>query len=394
MIYLDNAATTQVEPSVLSSYMDISTQLFGNPSSLHQLGELSSGLLNQSRKQIADLLRVQPDEIYFTSGGTEGDNWAIKGTAFEKETFGKHLITSAIEHPAVLKTMAQLEQMGWEVTYLPINQDGVINLSDLKEAIRPDTVLVSIMAVNNEMGSIQPLKAIGEVLKGYPTIHFHVDAVQSVGIMDLDLTHSRIDLAVFSGHKFHAPKGTGFLYIKKGRKIQPLLNGGGQEKGGRGGTENVPGNAAMAKALRLALENTDEKKRHLGQLKEHLTDYLTGYEKVTLFSPTDSSPHIICFGMKQIKGEVVVHALEKEGIYVSTTSACSSKRKEQTHSIMGMGYNKEEAETVVRISLGYQNSVDDIEAFKQVFASIYQQLTVIYTDHTLENRKEEPFASN
>ncbi|WP_161877741.1 cysteine desulfurase family protein [Alkalibacterium sp. MB6] len=385
MIYLDNAATTQVDGSVLSSYMDISTQLFGNPSSLHKLGEMSSGLLNQSRKQIADLMNVYPEEIYFTSGGTEGDNWAIKGTAFEKESFGKHLITSAIEHPAVLKTMAQLEQMGWDVTYLPINQEGVINPSDLKASIRPDTVLVSIMAVNNEMGSIQPLKAIGDVLKDYPTIHFHVDAVQSVGIMDLDLNHSRIDLAVFSGHKFHAPKGTGFMYIKKGRKIQPLLSGGGQEKGGRSGTENVPGNAAMAKALRLALENTEEKKQHLSHLKDQLVNYLTGFDKVSLFSPKGSSPHIICFGMKQIKGEVVVHALEKEGIYVSTTSACSSKRKEQTHSIMGMGYAKEDAETVVRISLGYQNNLNDIEAFKQAFAPIYQQLASIYTDHTLGN---------
>lgn len=377
MIYFDNAATTKVNDSVLSSYIEVSQKLYGNPSSLHELGELTTGLLNQSRKQIASLLNVETNEIFFTSGGTEGDNWAIKGTAFEKRTFGKHIITSSIEHPAVLRTMEQLESLGWEVTYLPINEEGKINPNELKEAIRDETVLVSIMAINNETGSIQPLKEVEKILQDFPAIHFHVDAVQTVGLLDLNLGQSRIDMAVFSGHKFNAPKGTGFIYIKKGRKVMPLMNGGGQESGLRSGTENVPGIAAMAKAFRLATENSAGKQRKLAELKQSLTDYLKSKEKVTLFSPEKSSPHVLCFGIKHIKGEIVVHALEKEGVFVSTTSACSSKRKEKGQSITGMGYTKKEAETAVRISLSTQNTMEEIRRFKTVFNKVHDQLKEI-----------------
>lgn len=374
MIYFDNAATTKVDDSVLSSYVEVSKKLFGNPSSLHELGDLTTGLLRQSRKQIASLLNVKDEEIIFTSGGTEGDNWAIKGTAFEKMAFGKHMITSSIEHPAVLRTMEQLEGMGWKVTYLPIDNEGRVRPEDVKDAITDETVLVSIMAINNETGSIQPLEEIGKVLEDYPTIHFHVDAVQSVGLLDLNLSQSRIDFAVYSGHKFNAPKGTGFMYIKKGRKIKPLLNGGGQETGQRSGTENVPGNVALAKAFRLAVTQSEEKKKRLAEVKESIQSFLETKEKVTFFSPSESSPHILCFGIQNIRGEIVVHALEKEGIFVSTTSACSSKRKEKSESITGMGYAKKEAETAVRISLGIQNTLQEAKRFKVVFDDIYSQL--------------------
>lgn len=377
MIYFDNAATTKVNESVLSSYLEVSQKLFGNPSSLHELGEITTGLLNQSRKQIASLLNVEPKEIYFTSGGTEGDNWAIKGTAFEKRTFGKHIITTSIEHPAVLRTMEQLELLGWEVTYLPINKEGKINPGDLKEALRDETVLVSIMAINNETGSVQPLTEVGQILEDYPAIHFHVDAVQSVGLLDLNLKQSRIDMAVFSGHKFNAPKGTGFIYIKNGRKIMPLLSGGGQESGLRSGTENVPGIAAMAKAFRIATEDSIGKQEKLTKLKRSLAEYLKTKKKVIVFSPENSSPHVVCFGIQTIRGEVVVHSLEKEGIYVSTTSACSSKRKEKGQSITGMGYTKEEAETAVRISLSTQNTMEEIDTFQKVFNKIYGQFNEI-----------------
>lgn len=377
MIYFDNAATTKVNDSVLSSYIEVSQKLFGNPSSLHELGEITTGLLNQSRKQLASLLNVEANEIYFTSGGTEGDNWAIKGTALEKRTFGKHIITSSIEHPAVLRTMEQLERLGWSVTYLPINQEGKIDPKELKEAIRDETVLVSIMAINNETGSIQPLEEVGKILEDYPAIHFHVDAVQSVGLLDLNLRESRIDMAVFSGHKFHAPKGTGFMYVKDGRKLMPLLNGGGQENGQRSGTENVPGIAAMAKALRIATENTRDKQSKLAKLKKSLTDYLKEKEKVMIFSPKSSSPHVLCFGIQHIRGEIVVHALEKEGIFVSTTSACSSKRKEKGESITGMGYSKKEAETAVRISLSVHNTMEEVDKFKSAFDKIHDQLKEI-----------------
>lgn len=374
MIYFDNSATTKINDSVLESYLEASKRYYGNPSSLHVMGEETSSLLKRSRAQVAELLQVDSEEIVFTSGGTEGDNWAIKGTAIEKMAYGKHIISTAIEHPAVIKSLEQLEQMGWEVTYLSVDEKGQIDLDELKQAIRKDTVLVSIMAVNNEMGSIQPLRKIGEILETYPSIHFHVDAVQAVGKIDLDLAGSRIDIAVFSGHKFHAPKGTGFIYLKKGRKLAPLMSGGGQEKGKRSGTENVPGNIAMAKALRLLLEDSTAKRTRLSELKKQLTDYLEKLQKVTVFTPDGSAPHIICFGMNRIRGEVIVHALEKQGIIVSTTSACSSSRKTKTPTVLDMGYTKKEAESAVRISLSHLNTIDEVQEFKDQFNLIYEQL--------------------
>lgn len=285
MIYFDNSATTKVDDSVLETFIQVSQKMNGNPSSLHRLGDLADGLLQQSRKQIASLLQVKDSEIYFTSSGTEGDNWAIKGTAIEKMRYGKHLITTSVEHPAVKESMAQLEQLGFKVTYLPVDETGVVSVSDLRNALRPDTVLVSVMAVNNEVGSIQPIDEIGEVLREYPSIHFHVDAVQAVGKIPLDLSSSsRIDLATFSGHKFHGLKGTGFLYIKHGRKIAPLMSGGGQEKGRRNGTENVAGIAAMSRALRLLFDQQEQKTANQRLVRDYLMDELSKYPKVQLFS--------------------------------------------------------------------------------------------------------------
>lgn len=377
MIYFDNAATTELNESVLDSYLQVSRKYYGNPSSLHSKGEEANSLLKQSRKQIASLMAVEPEEIFFTSGGTEGDNWAIKGTAIEKVEFGKHIISTVIEHPAVIKSLDQLEKLGWDVTYLSVDAEGRIDIEELKESIRKDTVLVSIMAVNNEMGSIQPLTEIGKVLEAYPTIHFHVDAVQAVGKLDLHLAESRIDIAVFSGHKFHAPKGTGFVYLKKGRQLAPLMSGGGQENGMRSGTENVPGNVALAKALRILLDQSAEKRRELNRLKRELTDYLSIFDKVTLFTPENSAPHIVCFGVHNIRGEIIVHALEKEGIFVSTTSACSSKRKTKTPTVQDMGYSKNEAESAVRISLSHYNTLEEVEQFKDVFNAVYHQMKEI-----------------
>jgi cysteine desulfurase len=374
MIYFDNSATTKINDSVLESYLEASKRYYGNPSSLHIMGEETSSLLKRSRMQIAKLLQVESEEIFFTSGGTEGDNWAIKGTAIEKMAYGKHIISSAIEHPAVIKSLEQLEEMGWEVTYLSVDEKGQIDLDELKKAIRKDTILVSIMAVNNEMGSIQPLREISDILESHPSIHFHVDAVQGVGKIDLDLAGSRIDIAVFSGHKFHAPKGTGFIYLKKGRKLAPLMSGGGQENGNRSGTENVPGNIAMAKALRLLLEDSEANRNRLFSLKNELTEYLRKFEKVTVFTPVGSAPHIICFGMNRIRGEVIVHALEKQEIIVSTTSACSSRRKTKTPTVLDMGYSKEEAESAVRISLSHLNTNEEIQEFKKQFNLIYEQM--------------------
>lgn len=379
MIYFDNSATTQIEPTVLNTYQQVSENYYGNPSSLHDLGEITSKLLQQARAQIAQELNVHPDEIYFTSGGTEGDNWAIKGTAFEKERFGKHIITSSVEHPAVYETMKQLEKFGWEVTYLPVNETGVISIEDLKESLREDTVLVSIMAVNNEVGSVQPIEAIGEVLKEYPSVHFHVDAVQSLGVTDLKLgKNSRIDIAVYSGHKFKAPRGIGFMYLKEGRQLAPLLTGGGQEKGMRSGTENLPAIAAMARAVRLTFENTAEKQQHLRKMQNKLRNYLETKEKVTIFSPEHHAPHILCFGIEGIRGEVTVHALEEHDIYISTTSACSSRAMDvESSTLHAMHVPKHIAETANRVSLSAANTEAEVAKFMETFDKILEKFEVI-----------------
>lgn len=378
MIYFDNSATTKIDSSVLDTYNKVSKAYFGNPSSLHDLGETTTGLLTQSRKLIANLIGVKEGEIYFTSGGTEGDNWVIKGTAFEKAAYGKHLITSEIEHPAVKESIKQLQRMGWEVTYLPVDKNGVVSVKELKAALREETVLVSVMAVNNETGSIQPIDAIGTVLKDYPSVHFHVDAVQAVGKVDFRLgENSRVDMAVFSGHKFHGPRGTGFVYVKQGRKLESLMSGGGQETGQRSGTENVPGIVAMAKALKIAMEQQSEKQGKMRKLMDFLRQYLSLLDFVTIFTPEESAPHILCFGIKGIKGEVTVHALEKEGIFVSTTSACSSKKQAESSTLTAMGIPKSVAETAIRVSLTDLNTQEEMNRFVDTFNIIYQSFKVI-----------------
>lgn len=379
MIYLDNSATTPIETSVLETYQKVSTEFYGNPSSLHEMGEITSKLLQQSRAQIAKELHVKSEEIYFTSGGTEGDNWAIKGTAIEKERFGKHLITSSVEHPAVYETMKQLEQLGWEVTYLPVDKQGIVSVKALKEALRDDTVLVSIIAVNNEVGSVQPIEEIGEVLKDYPSVHFHVDAVQSLGVSELNLgQNSRVDIAVYSGHKFRAPRGIGFIYLKEGRQLAPLLTGGGQEKSMRSGTENLPAIAAMARAVRLVFEEKDKKMTHLKKLQEKIRSYLETKEKVTIFTPAGHAPHILCFGIEGIRGEVTVHALEEYNIFMSTTSACSSRATNvESSTLIAMGVPQHKAETANRVSLSAENTEEEIDKFIEAYDEILEKFEVI-----------------
>lgn len=374
MIYFDNSATTSIDKSVLQTFEKVSQSISGNPSSLHQLGDYADGLLQQSRKQIADLLHVMPEEIYFTSGGTEGDNWAIKGTAIEKRQFGKHIITTAVEHPAVKESVEQLKMLGFDVTILPVDSSGKISVSDLKEALRPDTILISVMAVNNEVGSIQPLTEIEEILKDYPTVHFHVDAVQAIGKIPFSLGNSsRIDLATFSAHKFHGPKGIGFMYIKKGKKIAPILSGGGQESGKRSGTENVAGVAAMAKALRLVLEKEKEKQKNQKEIKNYLMEQLEGYKKVSVFSQKEGAPHILCFALKGIRGEVMVHAFEKKDIYISTTSACSSRKGTTSSTLVAMNVPEKIATSAIRVSLTDTNTLEEAKVFMKEFDFLYQQ---------------------
>lgn len=379
MIYFDNSATTPIFPQSLDAYIKTSQRIIGNPSSLHDLGNQANRLLQQARKQIAELITVTPDEIYFTSGGTEGDNWVLKGTMIEKREYGNHMIISGIEHPAVSETAEQLKSLGVEVSIAQVNNQGFVIVDELKKLIRKDTVLVSIMAVNNEIGSIQPILEISELLKEYPKIHFHVDAVQAIGKVSLsEWLTERVDFATFSAHKFHGPRGIGFIYWKKGRRLAPLLNGGGQEKNQRSGTENVPAIVAMAKALRIALDRKLQKPDHTKHLKEALINALKAYEKVTIFSEgEDYAPHILCFSLKGIRGEVLVHALEEKQIFISTTSACSSRKHLASSTLHAMHVPDDLATSAVRISLDESNSMAEVEQFMIIFKQLYKKFSTI-----------------
>ena len=373
MIYFDNAATTQTQPEVIKTYTEVATKIWGNPSSLHNLGTQATRILEASRRQIAELLGKESKEIFFTSGGTEGDNWVIKGVAFEKAHLGKHIIVSAIEHPAVKESALWLKTQGFVVDLAPVNTQGFVDVSALETLIRPDTTLVSVMAVNNEIGAIQPIQEISQLLADKPTISFHVDAVQAIGKVPTEqyLT-DRVDFASFSGHKFHSVRGVGFVYIKAGKKIAPLLTGGGQESDKRSTTENVAGIAATAKALRLTLDKAADSQKQLAAMKQILVDELSKYQDVTVFSGMENFvPSILTFGIKNIRGEVIVHAFEDHQIYISTTSACSSKAGKPAGTLIAMGVPQKLAQTAVRVSLDGDNDMGQIEQFLTIFKQIY-----------------------
>ena len=375
MIYFDNSATTKPYPEALATYTEVATRIWGNPSSLHNLGSQATRILEASRKQIAELIGKKAEEIYFTSGGTEGDNWILKGVAFEKAPYGKHIIVSDIEHPAIKESAAWLKTQGFEVDYAPVDARGFVKVDALANLLRPDTTLVSIMAVNNEIGSIQPIHEIAALLEDRPTISFHVDAVQALAKVATEVyLPERVDFATFSSHKFHGLRGVGFVYIKEGKKITPLLTGGGQEKEMRSTTENVAGIAATAKALRLAMENQETFASKTQQMKEVIRKELANYPDVTIFSGEDHfAPHILTFGIKGVRGEVVVHAFEEFDIYISTTSACSSKAGKPAGTLIAMGVDKSIAQTAVRLSLDLENDMSQVEQFLTKFKLIYEQ---------------------
>ena len=375
MIYFDNSATTKPYPEALATYTEVATRIWGNPSSLHNLGSQATRILEASRKQIAELIGKKAEEIYFTSGGTEGDNWVLKGVAFEKAPYGKHIIVSDIEHPAIKESAAWLKTQGFEVDYAPVDARGFVKVDALASLLRPDTTLVSVMAVNNEIGSIQPIHEIAALIEDRPTISFHVDAVQALAKVATEVyLPERVDFATFSSHKFHGLRGVGFVYIKEGKKITPLLTGGGQEKEMRSTTENVAGIAATAKALRLAMENQEAFAGKTQQMKEVIRKELANYPDVTVFSGEDHfAPHILTFGIKGVRGEVVVHAFEEFDIYISTTSACSSKAGKPAGTLIAMGVDKSIAQTAVRLSLDTENDMSQVEQFLTKFKLIYEQ---------------------
>ncbi|WHY76467.1 cysteine desulfurase family protein [Neobacillus sp. WH10] len=375
MIYFDNSATTKPYKEVLDSFLTVSSEYFGNPSSLHSMGGHAEKLLSQAREQVAKLLAVKPTEIYFTSGGTESNNIAIKGAALLNRNKGRHLITSSVEHASVRAAMEQLEHEGYEITYLPVDKNGRVRADDVEKAIRKDTIFISIMQVNNEVGTVQPIKEIGEMIKKHPKILFHVDTVQGIGKVPLSLYESNVDLCSLSAHKFHGLKGTGVLFIREGTRLAPLFSGGNQERKMRSGTENVAGAVALAKALRMTMVKSETGIERMKKIQSMLRTGLSEIEGVMIHTPIENSaPHIINFSLSGMKSEVFIHALEQQEIFVSTTSACSSKKKSPSKTLLAMGVPESLAESAIRLSLSFDNTEEEAKKAILVMKKTANQL--------------------
>lgn len=363
-VYLDNSATTKAYPEVARLVADIMTEDYGNPSSMHLKGVDAEKNIKYSKKTIANIMKVQEKEIFFTSGGTEADNWALIGTAFANYRAGKHLITTKIEHPAVLQTMEYLKEQGFEITYLPVDRLGRIRLGDLERAIRRDTLLVSIMYVNNEVGSIQPIEEAGALIKRMnPRTLFHVDAVQGFGKLKLFPKKWNIDMVSVSGHKIHGPKGVGFLYIDERTKIKPIIFGGGQQRNFRSGTENVPGVAGIGKASELIYRDLAEDTERLYRLKEYFVRELSSMPHIYINGPQDETgaPHIVSASIGGIRSEVLLHALEEKGVYVSAGSACSSHKHTISATLESMGIEKQLMDSTLRFSFSVFTTKEELD---------------------------------
>ena len=362
--YFDNSATTKVLDCVKDAVVDAMCVNYGNAAAKHRKGVEAENLIREAKKAIADTLKVQEKEILFTSGGTESNNTALIGTALANRRAGKHLITTGVEHPSIYNTMSFLEEMGFEVTYLPVDHLGHISLEDLEKAIREDTILVSVMYVNNEVGAVEPIEAISQCIKKKnPKTLFHVDAIQAYGKYKIRPKKQGIDLLSVSGHKIHAPKGVGFLYIRDGVKIRPILFGGGQQKGMRSGTENVPGCVGLGVAAREAYKDFDARIEKLYTLREHLIAGLKPLGGVTINGSEDrtNAPQIVSASFEGIRSEGLLHALEDKGVYVSSGSACSSNHPGISGTLKGIGVKKELLDSTIRFSLGDLNTEEEVD---------------------------------
>lgn len=364
-IYLDNSATTMVRPEVAKLMYEIMTKDYGNPSSMHIKGVQAERYLREAKEIFAGLLKVSEKEIFFTSGGTEGDNMAIIGAALAGRRRGRHIITTVIEHPAVLESCAFLEKNGFEVTYLPVNAAGQVEPDTLKASLRDDTILVSVMYVNNEIGAIEPVSELGRIIKEYnKDILFHVDAVQAFGKFRIHPYKENIDMLTMSSHKIHGPKGVGAIFIKDKTKIQPIALGGGQQKGMRSGTENVPGIAGMAMAAKELYDKFDEDVNRLYELKEYFVREITGIEGATVNGLTgrDSAPHVVSVSFGGItKSEVLLHALEDKGIYISSGSACSSNKPSLSSTLKAIGVKNDLLYATLRFSFSVFTTKEELE---------------------------------
>lgn len=363
-VYLDNSATTRCSARARDLMMQILTEDYGNPSSLHNKGKEAEDYIRRAREQIARTLKIDGRALLFTSGGTESNNLALIGGALANRRLGRHIITTAIEHPSVHAPLAHLKELGYEITELSVDRDGVISLEELRCALREDTVLVSIMMVNNEIGALEPVMEAGRLIKEKnPKTLFHVDAIQAYGKFHIYPQKWGIDLLSVSGHKIHAPKGTGFLYIADKVKVQPMIFGGGQQKGLRSGTENVPGVAALGEAAAEIYENFEEKTERMYALRERLIAGIGEIEGVTVNGRADRScaPHIVSISIRDVRSEVMLHSLEEYGIYVSAGSACSSHKPAPSRTLQALGLSKGAVESTIRISLSVDTTQEEID---------------------------------
>ncbi len=374
-IYMDNAATTKMADGVLDVMLPYLKDDYGNPSSTYSLGVKAKTAVEESRKKLADFFNAHEREIYFTSGGTEADNWAIKGVAYANRKKGNHIITSKVEHHAVLHTCEYLEKQGFEVTYLDVDEYGMINIDELKDAIRDETILISIMYANNEVGTIMPIKEIGHIAKEND-IYFHTDAVQAVGNIDIDVDELNIDLMSMSAHKFHGPKGIGALYIRRGVKIDTFIIGGGQERTRRAGTENTAGIVGMAKALEIAYDGMEERNKKLVLLRDKLIDKLTSEIKYTKLNghPTKRLPGNVNISFEFIEGESMLLSLDIKGIAASSGSACTSGSLDPSHVLLSMGLSHEIAHGSLRLTLDDSNTEEEVDYVVENLITIVDRL--------------------
>jgi len=374
-IYLDNAATTAVDPVVLETMLPYFTEIFGNPSSIHSTGRDAHRAVDAARKQVAAAINAQPNEIYFTAGGSESDNWAIKGIAFAKKEKGNHIITSSIEHHAVLHTCEWLEKQGFEVTYLPVDEYGQVRIEDVEAAITDKTILITIMAANNEIGTIQPIAEIGKLAKE-KGITFHTDAVQAVGAIPLDVQAMNVDLLSMSGHKFHGPKGIGVLYIRKGVRIDNFMHGGAQERSKRAGTENLAAIVGMGKAIELATQNLEANAAHMTRLRDKLINgILERIPDVRLNGhPTNRLPNNCNVSVRYIEGEALLLRLDLAGVAGSSGSACTSGSLDPSHVLLAIGLPHEIAHGSLRLSLSNTTTEEEIDYVLDTLPGIVKSL--------------------
>ena len=389
IIYLDNAATTPARPEVVQAMLPYFTQKFANPSAIYSITNEVNSAIDNARKTIAKSLNANANEIYFTAGGSESDNWAIKSTAYALKDKGKHIITSKIEHHAVLHTCQFLEKSGYEVTYLDVDEDGVVKLDDLKAAIRPDTILISIMSANNEIGTIQPIKEIGAIAKEHGIL-FHTDAVQAYAHIPMDVDEMNIDMLSASGHKLNGPKGIGFLYVRKGTKLPSFIHGGAQERKKRAGTENVTGIIGLGKAVEIAFDTLDERIKKERELSNHLIERISKeipYARLNGHR-TNRLPNNVNFSFQFIEGESMLLMLDSKGICASSGSACTSGSLDPSHVLLAIGLPHEIAHGSLRLTLSEVNTIEEMDYVVdnlKVIVDGLRKMSPLYEDFVRKN---------